>query len=151
MFFFCFCGLTPPRTVRTASTSFYLLLMSCRSSKSTKVLLADIITCGQVHHCCPAHLGGLCLHGSAWPPYHSASFSDHVADPLKDPPTPNPSLQPELSPGPMEQTAATRPSDGRRSVTKTACLENITAGRSSMKTTACCQVTGAFLTGRGLQ
>lgn len=41
-----------------------------------------------MHRCCPAHLGGSCLHGSAWPPYQSAIFNYDVADTLKECPPP---------------------------------------------------------------
>lgn len=47
--------------------------------------------------------------------------------------------------GPTEGTAATPPSGGKRSLTRTASLESITAERSFMKTTVCCQGTGNSL------
>lgn len=54
-------------------------------------------------------------------------------------------LCPNLSSGPMEWMDDTPPSAGRRSLMKTASLGSITAERSFMKTTVCCQGKGITL------
>lgn len=56
-------------------------------------------------------------------------------------------LSPDLSSGLMEWTGATQPSEGRRSLMKTASPGSITVEKSFMRMTVCCQVTGMSLSG----
>lgn len=97
------------------------------------VAVVNIYKGGQLHHCPLEACVCMAVHGPI------------AVSPLNSSSVPIWPLCPDLSSGPTEWMDATPPSAGRRSLMKTASLGSITAARSFMKTTVCCQGIGITL------